>query len=62
LQRNLLKGTSETDSRRQTSDKLNVDYTRVFGGEWLSVKGLEFEQKIVEYLHAVLVEEPLVIE
>jgi hypothetical protein len=42
--------------------KLNVDYTRVFGGQWLAQKELEFEQQIIEFMHAILVEEPLVIE
>lgn len=56
----MLKG--ELDSRQNKSDKLNIDYTRVFGGVWLSSEGLVFEQQIVEYIHSILVEEELVIE
>lgn len=63
LQRGQMRAAAEGDAlRRASSEKLNVDYTRVFGGEWLSAGGLELEQKLVECMHAVLVEEPLVIE
>jgi hypothetical protein len=50
------------DNSKSKSDKLNIDYTRVFGGAWLSGQGLAFEQQIVEFMHSILVEEPLVIE
>jgi hypothetical protein len=54
--------TSNDQIAVKSSDKLNIDYTRVFTGVWLSQKGFAFEQEIVQFIHSILVEEELVIE
>ena len=61
---NQQKATTSNDQAgiTKSSDKLNIDYTRVFTGVWLSQKGFAFEQEIVQFIHSILVEEELVIE
>ena len=58
----LAKNNDLSDGRHTKTDKLNIDYSRQFGGAWLHGEGLAFEQRIVEFIHQILVEEPLVID
>lgn len=53
----------QTSSGTLIADKLQIDYAQfTFAGGQLSKHGFQFEQELVQFVHSVLVEEPLVIE
>ena len=51
----------EFDKVIERKQSLNIDYTRVFQGK-LGQEGYAFEHELVQFIHSILVEEPLVIK
>ena len=49
------------DEGLERKQSLNIDYTRVFQGK-LGQEGFAFEHELVQFIHSILVEEPLVIK